>query len=74
MTAGDGAAIAASYGIADGPEVRVLSAIARKGGSLRNVTAVLDMARIFAGDDPLTGKHVRAAMMDLKLDPKGGAA
>lgn len=70
----DVAALAASYGILDGLEVRVLGAIARKGGALRNVTAVLDMARIFAGDEALTGEHVRIAMMDLKLDPKGGAA
>lgn len=73
-TAGDVDALAASYGLAAGAETRVLGTIARRPGALRNVAAVLDMARIFADGEPITGEHVRDAIIDLKMASKGGAA
>lgn len=73
-TTGDVAALAASYGVRGALETQALAAVARKPGALRNVAGVLDMARIFAGGATPTGEYIRAAIIDLKLDPKGGRA
>lgn len=58
----------------DTPEVvEVLHHVARRPGGLRNVEQVIWDARIFAGEGALTPAHVRAAIIDLGLEPKGGA-
>lgn len=48
--------------------LRALEAAAEKGGRLRNVDNVLHLAGLFAGSGPITAEHVRAAIVDLKLD------
>lgn len=49
-----------------------LHAIAKKPGGLRNVESVTTLAQLFAGDDAPGLIHVKAAIHDMKLGPKGG--
>lgn len=72
-TAGDVAALASAYGVTGDLEVQALANVARRAGALRNVAGVLDMARVFAGGGAIAGTHIGAAIVDLKLDTKGGA-
>ena len=51
--------------------VEVQHHVARGPGGLRNVEQVIWDARIFAGEDPLTPAHIRAATFDLGLEPNG---
>jgi DNA transposition AAA+ family ATPase len=70
-TPGDVAAVAQSYGVTGDLELRVLQAVARKAGALRNVAGALELACIFADSGPVRGDHIGAAVADLKLDGKG---
>lgn len=48
-----------------------LHAIARLGGGLRNVENVTRLAYLFAGQEAPTLAHLKAAIVDMKLAPKG---
>ncbi|WP_162497351.1 AAA family ATPase [Roseovarius dicentrarchi] len=50
-----------------------LHAIARKAGGLRNVENIATIAQLFAGDGVPTLAHVKAAIIDMKLAPKGAS-
>jgi DNA transposition AAA+ family ATPase len=52
--------------------VDALHTVARLKGGLRNVKHVTERAQLFAGVENLTGDHLRAAIIDMKLSPKGG--
>lgn len=55
--------------------VDALHAVARvRGGNLGNVENVLRLAELFAGASTPTLDHLRAAILDMKLEPKGGRA
>ncbi|MEM7643974.1 MAG: AAA family ATPase [Pseudomonadota bacterium] len=73
-SATDVEAIAASYGVGGDLELRVLKAVARRAGGLRNVAGVLDMAHVFSGGEPIGSAHIGAAVHDLKLDKERGLA
>lgn len=45
-----------------------------RGGNLGNVENVLRLAELFAGGNSPTVDHLRAAILDMKLAPKGGRA
>lgn len=49
-----------------------LSAIAKHKGGLRNVENVIRVAELFAGNDMPQLAHLKAAIVDMKLAPKGG--
>jgi DNA transposition AAA+ family ATPase len=68
----DVAAIAASFGLVTAPEINLLAAVAGLPGGLRNVDNVIRMAAIFAGRNKVGAAHLKAAVGDLKLQPKGG--
>lgn len=68
----DVAAMAAVEGLGGEVEVNLLTSVAGLIGGLRNVENVLRMAVIFAGKGPLTAAHLKAAIQDLKLQPKSG--
>lgn len=68
----DVAAMAAGESVEGDAEVNLLTAVAGLIGGLRNVENVLRMAAIFAGKGPLTAAHLKAAIQDLKLQPKPG--
>ena len=56
----------------DTPEiVEVLYQVARRTGGLRMVKRVIDAAQGFAGQGTLTSAHIRAAIIDNNLEPKG---
>ena len=71
---GDVAAVAGKAGVTDPAAIDVLAAVARRDGALRTVDNVLRVARLFAGEAPVQGAHVKAAVADLGLAPKGGRA
>lgn len=48
-----------------------LHAIARLHGGMRNVENVTRIAQLFAGDGAPTLAHIKAAIVDMKLAPKG---
>lgn len=55
----------------EAPEcVRSLHAIANLTGGLRNVENVIRIARAFAGNDVPTAGHLKAAIIDMKLDTR----
>ncbi len=58
-------------GIAGANANKLLTAAARLKGGLRNVENVARMAKLFAADGTVTAGHIRAALIDLKLVPKG---
>lgn len=51
--------------------IDALHAIARMKGGLRNVENVTRIAQLFAGQDIPTPAHLKAAIIDMKLSPKG---
>lgn len=53
--------------------INALYAIARLKGGLRNVENVTRIAQLFAGRDMPTLAHLKAAVIDMKLSPKGDA-
>ncbi|WP_161785460.1 TniB family NTP-binding protein [Palleronia rufa] len=56
----------------DSPEaVKALAAVARKRGGLRNVENIIRRAGLFAGRDVPNLSHLKAAILDMKLAPKG---
>lgn len=71
-TAGDVAALAATYGIADRNIIDMLTVVARRIEGLWNVDSVMQSAAVFAGGKPITALHVKAAIEHLKLHtPRG---
>lgn len=74
VTPRDVAGVAASYGVTGPIEMKALMAVARKAGALRNVGNVLKLASIFAGRASIGGEHIAAAILDLKLAPRGSQA
>lgn len=69
--AADVEALARAGGLHDRGAIALLGPLARRKGGLRNVENVLCVARLFAGDGPITPAHVRGAIVDMKLAPKG---
>jgi DNA transposition AAA+ family ATPase len=67
----DVAALAKAGGIEGKAEIALLTAIAGLAGGLRNVENTLRMAALFAGGKAITAQHLKAATVDLKLQPKG---
>ena len=68
----DVAAVAANFDLTAVPEINLLVAVAGLPGGLRNVENVIRMAAIFAGRNKVGAAHLKAAVGDLKLQPKGG--
>jgi len=52
--------------------IDALHAVARLHGGLRNVENVARIAQLFAGSEPPGPEHLKAAIHDMKLTPKGG--
>ena len=52
--------------------IDALHAIARLKGGLRNVENVTRLAQLFVGNASPTPDHLKAAIIDMKLAPKGG--
>lgn len=67
----DVAAFAKVEGVVGQTEIALLAAVASLPGGLRNVENTLRMAAIFAGGKAITAQHIKAAIVDLKLQPKG---
>lgn len=59
--------IAALWGVSDKDILNVLHAAAKQPGALRNISHVLSLAIDFSGSLTISGYHVRAAIVDLKL-------
>jgi DNA transposition AAA+ family ATPase len=76
VTKGDVEAFVADSAFAgSSAAVDALHAVARvRGGNLGNVENVLRLAELFAGASTPTLDHLRAAILDMKLEPKGGRA
>lgn len=72
VKAADVEAIARAHGLAEPDALRALTAVARQRGGLRNVENVLRLAGLFAGGDAPGLSHLKAAILDMKLAPKGG--
>jgi hypothetical protein len=68
----DVAAMAAQDGIIGAAEIGYLARIAELPGGLRNVENSIRMAAIFADKGQIGLAHLKAAVSDLKLRPKGG--
>lgn len=64
-------AVAAGTGFESPEAIKALFAVAKLRGGLRNVENVVQMAQLFAGNDRPGSAHLKAAIVDLKLDPKG---
>lgn len=65
-------ALAVANGL-QGPEmVAALTAVAKLKGGLRNVENVIRNAELFAGGGGVTGQHLKAAIIDLKLAAQEG--
>lgn len=60
-------ALAAANGLQEREIVTALAAVAKLKGGLRNVENVIRNAELFAGGGAVTGQHVKAAIIDLKL-------
>ena len=65
-------ALAAANGLQEREIVTALAAVAEKNGGLRNVENVIRNAELFAGGGAVTGQHVKAAIIDLKLAAQDG--
>jgi len=65
-------AIAKAEGFADPAALRALEGVAGLRGGLRNVENVVRVAQMFAGGDVPDLSHLKAAISDMKLAPKGG--
>ena len=72
VTTADVQAIASGTGFAMPDAISMLTAVARQKGGLRNVENVLRLARLFAGNGRPELAHLKAAILDMKLAPKGG--
>lgn len=57
---------------ADARSIDALHAIAKMRGGLRNVENVTRIAQLFAGHGTPSHEHLKAAIVDMKLSPKGG--
>lgn len=66
-------AFVAGTPFATGVMVETLHGLAKKRGGLRSVDNVIRLAFVFAGSDPATEAHLKAAIHDMKLAPKGAA-
>ncbi|WP_165971813.1 AAA family ATPase [Meridianimarinicoccus aquatilis] len=71
VTPGDVQAMAVAEGFTDPAAARVLEVIAALRGGLRNVENVARLAQLFAGDGKPDLSHLKAAIVDMKLAPKG---
>lgn len=69
----DVAALVEGTAFATDKAIDALHAIAGLKGGLRNVQNVTRIALLFAGDSQPTLSHLKAAIVDMKLAPKGGA-
>ena len=67
----DVTAFVASRGFSEPRIVKALYEVARRGGGLGDVENVLSHAPLLAGGDEITAAHIQAAIIDLKLGPKG---
>jgi hypothetical protein len=65
-------AIAVAAGFAMPDAIGMLTAVARQKGGLRNVENVLRLAGLFSRDGRPDLTHLKAAILDMKLAPKGG--
>jgi hypothetical protein len=63
-------AFAAARGLTDGQMQDALTGVALAHGGLRDVSNVIEHARLFAGAERVELVHVLAAIEDLKLGPK----
>ncbi|KGJ20716.1 AAA family ATPase [Paracoccus sanguinis] len=68
----DVAIVAAKHGFTDAASVDLLAVVARHGGGLGDVDNTLSHAQLLAGGHKIAAAHVRAALEDLNLMPKGG--
>ena len=68
----DVAAVVHGTAFADARSIDALHAIARMRGGLRNVENVTRIAALFAGDKAPGHEHLKAAIIDMKLDGKRG--
>lgn len=66
-------AIAKAEGFGDPAALRALEGVAGLRGGLRNVENVIRVAYMFAGSNAPDLSHLKAAIADMKLLPKGGA-
>ncbi len=66
----DVAAVVDGTPFADARSIDVLHGIARMRGGLRNVENVTRIAALFAGDKAAGHEHLKAAIIDMKLDGK----
>ena len=69
--ASDVQAIAQAEGFADPAALRALEGVAGLQGGLRNVENVMRVAQLFAGDQAPDLSHLKWAIKDMKLTPKG---
>lgn len=60
-------ALAAAWKVAETDILTALQAAAKHPGALRNIANVLTLAADFAGNADISGQHVKAAIIDLKL-------
>ncbi|QEW19261.1 hypothetical protein LA6_001444 [Marinibacterium anthonyi] len=67
----DVAALVEGTPFANPAAIDALHAIARLKGGLRNVVNVTQIAVLFAGEDAPTLEHLKAAIIDMKLAPRG---
>lgn len=67
----DVAAVVEGTAFASSTAIDALHAIAKLKGGLRNVENVTRIASLFAGQDVPTLAHLKAAIVDMKLAPKG---
>lgn len=68
----DVAAIVEGSAFGNDASIDALCAVARLPGGLRNVENVIRMATLFTGDATPNVAHLKAAIVDMKLAPKGG--
>lgn len=72
VAAKDVEALATGTGL-EGPEaIKALTAVAGQRGGLRNVENVIRLAGLFAGSEAPGLSHLKAAILDMRLAPKGG--
>jgi DNA transposition AAA+ family ATPase len=72
VTRADVAAMVEGTALATTKAIDALHAVARMKGGLRNVENVTRITGLFAGGDRPTVDHLKAAIIDMKLAPKGG--
>lgn len=68
----DVAAIVEGTAFSDARSIDALHAIAKMRGGLRNIENVTRIAQLFAGNTKPNHEHLTAAIVDMKLSPKGG--